>query len=68
MANAYSLVRRQRPYIPALNVADIERTLAVKQQNYDYNTAQVNQAIAQFGSIDLIRQEDRNTYTITSSP
>lgn len=59
MANAYSLVRRQRPYIPALNVADIERTLAVKQQNYDYNTAQVNQAIAQFGSIDLIRQEDR---------
>ena len=59
MANAYSIVRRQRPYIPALNVADIERTLTVKQRNYDYNTAQVNQAIAQFGSIDLIRQEDR---------
>ena len=60
MADAYSILRRQRPYIPAINVADIEKTLAVKQSNYDYNTAQVNQAISQFGSIDLIRQEDRD--------
>jgi hypothetical protein len=59
MANAYSIIRRQQPYIQAVDVEDIRRTMAVKQQNYDYNVAQVNQAIANFGSIDLIRQEDR---------
>lgn len=59
MSNAYSIPRRQQAYIPTLNVQDIEKTMAVKQNNFDYNLAQVNQAISQFKSIDLVRDKDK---------
>ena len=59
MANTYSIIKKQQPYINPYDVNDIERTLAVKEGRYNANEAQVNQAIAQFSSIDLIREEDR---------
>src|SRR5690554_6832944 len=59
MANAFSIIHKQQPYIQAVNVSDIEKTMAVKQNNFDYNMAQVNQAISQFSSIDLIRDQDK---------
>lgn len=59
MANAYSIIQKQQPYIQAVNVSDIEKTMAVKQNNFDYNMAQVDQAITQFSSIDLIRDQDK---------
>ena len=59
MANAHSIIHKQQPYIQAVNVSDIEKTMAVKQNNFDYNMAQVNQAISQFSSIDLARDQDK---------
>ena len=59
MANYQSIIRRQQPYIKPYDVQDIEKTLAVKEGRYNANVAQINQAISQFASIDLIRDKDR---------
>ena len=59
MANAYSIIKKQQPYIQPYDVQDMEKTLAIKEGRYNANKQAVNQAIAQFSSIDLARDQDK---------
>lgn len=59
MANAYSTIRRYNQPQSSVQGELISTVLATKQGKFDVNMSQVNEALQQVSSIDLIRDRDK---------
>lgn len=59
MASAHSQVETYLPYTPTTDINLVNTVLATKEAKYDANVAQIDALLEQFGSVDLVRQSDK---------